>query len=114
MKPNKTEPILYTKESLQAEQRQLKATIIAQEAALRQKVKVLPGELFYAGVGAIVPTILTGKISHTVLGAGRTLINKVVDNKTNANDSKLVALAKQAGLFTLLKIGFNAFMKRKI
>ena len=114
MKQGKTEPIIYTKESLQAEQRRLKAVIREQEAALRQKVKMLPGELFYAGVGAIVPTILTGKISHSVLGAGRTLINKVVDNKTNANDSKLVALVKQAGLFTLLKIGFNAFMKRKV
>lgn len=114
MKQNKAETVLYTKESLQAEQRRLRATIRLQEAQLRQKVKTLPGELFYAGVGAIVPTVLTGKISHSVLGAGRTLINKVVDNKSGANDGKLLALAKQAGLFTLLKIGFNAFMKKKI
>lgn len=113
MKPNKTEAVRYSKESLQAEQRQLKATIKMQEAALRQRVKSLPGEMFYAGANAIVPAVLSGKISHSVLNAGRSLINKVVDNKSKDNDSKLVAMAKQAGLFTLLKIGFNAFMKKK-
>ena len=113
MKQPRNEPILYTKESLQAEQRRLKALIKEQEADLRQRVHKLPGELFYAGAGAIVPTVLSGKISHSVLNAGRTLINKVVDGKTNSNTAKMVAVAKQAGLFTLLKIGFNAFMKRK-
>jgi hypothetical protein len=114
MKPDKIEPVMYTKESLQAEQRRLKAIIRGQETALRQRVKSLPGEMFYAGANAIVPTMLSGKISHSVLNAGRSLINKVVDNTSKDNDSKLVAMAKQAGLFTLLKIGFNAFMKRKV
>ena len=112
----KTSPnaVLYTKESLQAEQRRLLREIKAQETELRSRVRKVPGELFYAGADAIVPTLLSGKISHSVLNAGRSLINKVVDNKSGNDHSKLVTAAKQAGIFTLLKIAFNVFMKRKV
>jgi hypothetical protein len=113
MKQSDTIPPLHTMEGLRAEQRRLQLVIKEQEAILRSRVKQLPGELFYAGAGAIVPAVLTGKISGAVLGAGRSLINKVVQGKSKQNDSKLVAMAKQAGLFTLAKIAFNAFVRKK-
>jgi len=109
----KTEPILYTKESLQQEQRRLKLVIKAQEKDLRQRVQKLPGELLYTSVDAVLPAMLTGKISHGILNAGRNFINKSIVKKTAGNTSKLVTAAKQAGLFTLLKVGYNMLIKKR-
>jgi hypothetical protein len=110
---SKTEPVIYTKESLQQEQRRLKLVIKQQETDLRQHVQKLPGELMYAGADAILPAGLSGKISGKILTAGKNFINKSIVQKTSGNTSRLVAVAKQAGVFTLLKIGYNAFIKRK-
>jgi hypothetical protein len=98
---------------LLAEQQRLQLLIKEQEAALRERVKKVPGELFYAGADAIVPAVLTGKISGAVLGAGRSIINKVVNGTSKKNDSKLVAMAKQAGIFTLARVVFNAVVRKK-
>ena len=74
----KTEPILYTKESLQQEQRRLKRVIRQQEQDLRQRVQKLPGELVYAGVDAVLPPVLTGSITNGILHAGKNFINKSI------------------------------------
>jgi len=111
-KTMKHEPVIYTKETLQQEERRLKLLIKQQESELRQRVQKLPGELFYAGVDAVIPTVLSGKITGTVLNAGKNFINKSVLKKTDGNTSKLVTAAKQAGLFTLLKIAYSAFIKK--
>ncbi len=108
----KPDSVIYTKETLQQEQRRLKQVIKQQETELRQQVQKLPGELFYAGVDAVVPTVLSGKITGSVLNAGRNFINNSVLKKTGGNTSKLVTAAKQAGVFTLLKIAYNAFIKK--
>jgi hypothetical protein len=106
-------PVHYTKETLQQEQRRLRLVIKEQEAAIRQRVQKLPGELFYASVDAVVPTVLSGKITNSVLNAGKNFINKSVVKKTSGNTSKLVTAAKQAGVFTLLKVAYNVFIRRK-
>jgi hypothetical protein len=107
----KTAP--YTRESLQLEQSRLKLVIKDQETELRQRVQKLPGELLYAGVDAILPAALTGKISHKILNAGKNLVNRSIAKKTSGNTSRLVTAAKQAGVFALLKIAYRAFLKRK-
>lgn len=107
------EPIIHTKESLQQEQRRLKLIIRQQEADLRQRVQKLPGEVLYAGVDAILPAALTGKISDKILTAGKNFVNKSLVKKASGNTSRLVTAAKQAGIFTLLKIGYNVFIKKK-
>jgi hypothetical protein len=112
MKKNK-DSILYTKESLQQEQRRLRLVIKDQEAALRQRVQQLPGELLYAGVDAVLPAAFAGKISDKILNAGRNFVNKSIVKKTNGNTSRLVAVAKQAGIFALLRIAYRAIIKRK-
>ena len=109
-----SEPVIYTKESLQQEQRRLQLIIKQQEADLRQRVQKLPGELLYAGVDAVLPAALTGKISDKILNAGKNFINKSIVKKTSGNTSRLVMAAKQAGIFTLLKIGYNVFIKKKV
>jgi len=114
MKKSRSEPVIYTKESLQQEQRRLKLIIRQQEADLRQRVQKLPGEVLYAGVDAVLPAVLTGKISDKILTAGKNFVNKTIVKKTSGNTSGLVTAAKQAGIFTLLKIGYNVFIKRKL
>jgi hypothetical protein len=113
MMQKNNEPVIYTKESLQLEQRRLKGVIKEQEEALRQRVQKLPGELLYAGADAILPDALTGKISDKILTAGKNFVNNSIVKKTSGNTSKLVTAAKQAGVFTLLKFAYNAFIKKK-
>ena len=104
---------MYTRESLQQEQRRLKQVIRQQEKDLRQRVQKLPGELLYAGVDSILPPVLTGRITHGILNAGKNFINKSIVKKTAGNTSRLVTAAKQAGLVALLKFGYNMFIKKK-
>lgn len=107
------EPVKYSKEALQEEQRRLKKVIKEQEHDLRQRVQKVPGELLYHSIDAVLPNALSGKISDKILGAGRSFINKSIVQKTSGNTSKLVTAAKQAGVFTILKIAYNAFIRRK-
>ena len=81
MKKSRSEPVIYTKESLQQEQRRLKLIIKQQEADLRQRVQKLPGEVLYAGVDAVLPAVLTGKISNKILTAGKNFVNKTIIKK---------------------------------
>ncbi len=110
-RPN--DPVVYTKESLQQEQRRLRMIIRQQEDDLRQRVQKLPGELLYAGADALLPAALTGKISNKILTAGKNFVNNSIVKKTSGNTSKMVMAAKQAGVFTLLKFAYNAFIKKK-
>ena len=109
----KTDGVIYTKESLQHEQRRLKQVIKQQETDLRQRVQKLPGELLYVSVDAVLPRAFTGKISDKILNAGRNFINKSIVRKTSGNTSRLVTAAKQAGIFTLLKLGYNIFIRKR-
>jgi hypothetical protein len=98
---------------LQREQRLLKGQIRQQEHELRQRVQQVPGELFYAGVNAVVPTVLSGKITNSVLNTGKAFINKAFVKKDGADNKGLVAAAKQVGLFTILKLAYRAFVSKK-
>jgi hypothetical protein len=100
---------------LQREQRRLRKIIRAQEAELRQRLHQVPGELFYSGVNAVVPSFLEGKITSKVLNAGKDFINKSILKNEEAGENKgLITAAKQTGLFTILRIAYKAFMHRKI
>lgn len=111
--PNNHKTALLTKEGLRDEQRRLTAAIKQQETELRSRAQQLPGELFYAGANAVVPAVLSGKISHKVFSAGRTLVNRLVNGKDAEKNNTALTMAKQAGLYTLAKMAFRAFMKRK-
>lgn len=109
---NNNKAALLTKEGLRAEQRRLAAEIKQQELELRSRVQQLPGELFYAGANAVVPAVLTGKISQTLFSAGRTLVNRLVNGKSADKNNTALTMAKQAGLYTIAKMVFRTFMKR--
>ncbi len=98
---------------LQREQRKLKGAIQLQEKELRKRVQQVPGELFYAGVNAVVPTVLSGKITSSVLNTGKELINKAFVKKEGGDNKGLVAAAKQVGLFTILRLAYRAFVSKK-
>jgi hypothetical protein len=101
-------------EDLQREQRRLRARIRVQESELRDRVKQVPGELLAAGANAIVPRFLAGKITGTAIHFGKNLVNKLFAKKEDGQEgSPLLGAAAKMGLFALLKVGFNAFMKKK-
>ncbi|MES1222163.1 MAG: hypothetical protein ABUT20_42100 [Bacteroidota bacterium] len=112
MMPNK-EPSIRTREELQLEQRRLKLVIKEQEAALRERVQKLPGELVYASVDSILPAALTGKVSDKILTVGKNFINNSIVKKTGGHTSRLVTAAKQAGIFTALRLAYKIFIKKK-
>ena len=101
-------------ETLQLAQQRLKMRIKEQERELRKRVQQVPGELFYSGVNSVVPTIISGKITSSIIKAGKSLVDKAFVKKgAEGNNSKLITAAKQAGIFTLLKIAYKAFVRNK-
>jgi len=105
-----------TMEDLQREQRRLKAIIRGQEKELRGRVKQLPGELVYTGINAVVPGFLSGKITTSALDFIKNLVNKIFAKKEageESHGSPLLGAAGKMGLFALLKVAFNAFMRKK-
>ena len=101
-------------EDLQRETRRLRAKIKRQENELRDRVKQVPGELLAAGANAIVPGFLAGKITSNAIGFLKNLVNKLFSkNDDGQKGSPLFGAAAKMGLFTLLKVGFTAFMNRK-
>lgn len=99
---------------LQTAQHRLKMQIREQEKELKERVKVLPGELVYAGVNAVIPTVLSGKITNSVLGMGKELVNMFfVKREDGEHRSKLVSAIKKAGIFSVLRLAFKAFIQRK-
>ncbi len=100
---------------LQREQRRLRKLIKAQEVELRQRLHQVPGELFYSGVNAVVPSFLEGKITSKVLNAGKDFINNTIKkNEVDGQNKGLITAAKQTGLFTILRIAYKAFVHKKI
>jgi len=107
-------PKIFTVSELQQEQRRLRKLIKVQEQELRAHVHRVPGELFYSGVNAVIPSFLEGKITRTVLNAGRSFLNNTVIKKgADGENHGLITAAKQAGLFTLLRVAYKAFMRKK-
>ena len=101
-------------ETLQLAQQRLKVRIKEQEQELRKRIQQVPGELFYSGVNSVVPTIISGKITSAVIKAGKNLVDKAFVKKgAGGNNSKLITAAKQAGIFTLLKIAYKALVRNK-
>lgn len=106
--------VIRSAEDIQREQRKLRAVIKAQEQELRKRVQKVPGELFYSAVNTALPTVLTGRVSSYILNAGREFINNSFQKKAvDGSNSKLVTAVKQTGIFTILRIAYKAFMRKK-
>ena len=112
MKSNSNNPV-YTRDNLRLEQYRLKQEIKAQELELRQRVQRLPGEIFYVGAGAIIPGALTGNFTEKLLRLFSRFINKAMAGKGSGRVSGLLTIARQAGIFTLLKLAYNTFIGKK-
>jgi hypothetical protein len=101
-------------EDLQMEQRRLKLRIRIQETELRKRVKQLPGELFYAGANAVVPSFLSGKVTSSVLNTGKSLVNSLfAKNGHDDTKSKVVSGLKNVGLFSALRFAFKTFIAKR-
>jgi hypothetical protein len=114
MKPKNEKRMITTLDDLRREQQILKIRIKEQEHELRTRVQRVPGELFYSGVNSVVPAIISGKITSSMINVGKKLVDKAfVKKDREGNNSKLITAAKQAGIFTILKIAYKAFVRGK-
>jgi hypothetical protein len=113
-KPKNDLVTIVSLNDLQREQHLLKMRIKEQEQELRKRVQQVPGELFYSGINAVLPTILSGKITSSVINLGKKLVDKAFVKKDGeANNAKLITAAKQAGIYTILKIAYKAFVRSR-
>jgi hypothetical protein len=101
-------------EDLIREQKKVKATLRIQEEDLRSRVRRVPGELFYSGLNSVIPPMLSGKITNTVLNTGKDWVNRYFSGQDPQKpDSKLMTAIKQVGIFSLLRFAFRAFIRKK-
>ena len=101
-------------EDLQRELRGARIRIQEKEAALRNRVRQVPGELFYSSIDSIIPSMLTGKVSSFALNAGRGLINNFFVRKAvTAGSFKLLSYVKPSGVVKKGGRGLAAIFKKK-
>jgi hypothetical protein len=101
-------------EDIHRQQLWLKTRIRQQEKELRGRVQQLPGELFAAGANALIPAFLSGKITSSMLQAGKKLINNTLSSgDAETGDSKLLTAVKQVGFFSVLRLAYRVFIGNK-
>lgn len=98
---------------LQEEQRRLKAEVGLQESELRDMARALPRESLKAGIGNLLPSMISGKYAGAALGLGSVLFSLLLKKKIPESGAKqLTASLKQAGLLTLAQLALRYFMKK--
>jgi hypothetical protein len=101
-------------EELKKELHATRIRILHKENQLRDRVKQVPGELFYSGVDSLIPTILSGKVSSFALNAGKGLINNFFVRKAvSAGSFRLMNVIKPSGIVRTVKYGIGTIFKKK-
>lgn len=80
------------------------------EEQLKARVQELPGQLIYSGFKYVIPSMLSGKITNTVLEAGKSVVDLFFVKKGMEGTGRKSALAqnlKKAGVLTAVKWGFR-------
>ena len=100
-------------EDLQLEKRKLKALLLIQESELRIRAQKIPGELIYAGMNAVVPSVLSGKITTYLFTAVKDLLIKAFLKKEESDSSKWVNAIKRVGIFIALRLLYKTLIQKK-
>jgi hypothetical protein len=100
-------------ESLRKEQIIVRQRIKEHENILRMKMYEIPAELAAAGANTLIPRMLRGKITNTVLNTGKRLINNFIVPEDRQNPNLLTHTVKNRGVFSLLKKGIGLFIGKK-
>lgn len=95
--------------SLQKEQALIKQRIESRENELKAKMYEIPAELVAGGVNSVIPRILRGKISNTVINGGKKILNSLLVPESKHNSNMLTYSVKNRGIFSAIKKGFKIF-----
>ena len=101
-------------EDLKKELLATRLRIQLKENELRNRVRQVPGELFYSGVDSFIPTMLSGKVSSFALNAGKGLINNFfVRQAVTAGSHHVLRSLKPSGVIRKVTSGIGGFFKKK-
>jgi len=101
-------------EDLKKELRATRLRIQVKENELRDRVKQVPGELFYSGVDSFIPSVLSGKVSSFALNAGKGLINNFFVRKAiTAGSYHVINTLKPSGVVRKVTSGIGSLFKKR-
>ncbi|HTJ12177.1 MAG TPA: hypothetical protein VL547_09135 [Dinghuibacter sp.] len=107
-------PYIGNLEELKATRKVVKQRVLADEAVLKERLQELPGQLLYTGVKNILPPLLKGSVTNTVLGAGKALIDHffIKKHEPSIEPSKGIPDSlKRAGLLTAIRWGLRLALR---
>ena len=87
----------------------MKRRVRAQEGQLKDRLQELPGQLVYTGFKYVVPTLISGKITNSLLDGVKSLVDLFFIKKSDHKGTK--DSLKKAGLLTALKWGIRLAMR---
>ena len=107
-------PYIGNMEELRAARKVVKRRVIEQEAVLKDRLQELPGQLLYTGVKNILPALLRGSVTNTVLGAGKSLVDHFFIKKHEPATEPargIPSSLKRAGLLTAVRWGLRLALR---
>lgn len=107
-------PYIGNLEELHAARKVVKRRVREDEALLKDRLQELPGQLLYTGVKNILPPLLKGSVTNSVLGAGKALIDHFFIKKHGpaAEPSKGIPDSlKRAGILTAVRWGLRLALR---
>ncbi len=113
MNQNKDLSHINNLEDLHKEIVRVKADIKMQEQQLEERAKRLPKEVLKAGAGAAFPFVINNAVASRTFGIVRNVTGLFFGgSKSKATTGqKIFSAAKQFGIATVVKTGFNLFKK---
>jgi hypothetical protein len=94
---------------LHAARRIVKRRVKAQEVQLKDRLQELPGQLVYTGFKYVIPTLITGKITNSLLEGAKSMVDMFFIKKGEHKGTK--DTLKKAGLMTALKWGIRLALR---
>jgi len=115
MNQNKNLSHINNLEDLRKEIVRVKADIKMQEQQLEERAKRLPKEALKAGAGAAFPFIINNAVAARTFGIVRNVTGLFFGgSKSKATTGqKIFSAAKQFGIATAIKAGFNLLRRRR-
>jgi len=111
MSNNVNHSFIKNMEDLQAMQVMVKLRILEREKDLGKRIKQLPKETVKAATAAVVPSFLANKISGSGIGLVTGALGLLFNKKSSAKKN-IVSSAKNLGVFSLLRAGYNLWSKK--
>lgn len=107
-------PYIRNLAELKATRKVIRRRVKEDEALLKDRLQELPGQLLYTGVKYVIPPMLSGGVTNTVLHVGKSLVDLFfIKKEDRIGDGKMgiSPSLKKAGLLTALKWGVRLALR---